>query len=59
MTPEDVHLGRAEQKRQHRDQTLASAYADHPERFVKGHPKTRPVPREVWINKPADPESVG
>jgi putative transposase len=59
MTPEDVYLGRADGKRQNRDQTLASAYAAHPERFVKGQPKARSVPRQVWINKPADSESAG
>lgn len=59
MTPEDVHLGRGDQKRQHRNMTLASAYAAHPERFVKGQPEARHVPREVWINKPANPVSAG
>ena len=59
MTPEDVHLGRAEAKRQHRDQVLAAAHAVHPERFVKGQPKARPVPQEVWINKPPAPEAAG
>lgn len=59
LTPEDVHQGRAEAKRQHRDHVLASAHAAHPERFVKGQPKARAVPREVWINKPADPGSAG
>lgn len=37
----------------------AAAHAAHPERFVKGQPKARPVPQEVWINKPAAPEAAG
>lgn len=59
MTPEDVHLGRANGKQERRDQTLASAYVAHPERFVKGQPKARPVPQTIWINKPADLMSAG
>ena len=59
MTPEDVHLGRAEAKKQCRDQTLTLAHATHPERFVTGRPKARPVPQEVWINKPANLSSAG
>ncbi len=26
--------------------------AAHPERFVKGLPEPKPVPAEVWINRP-------
>lgn len=59
MTPEDVHLGRAEAKRRQRQVVLDRAYAEHPERFVKGAPRAKSVPPEVWINKPANLSSVG
>jgi putative transposase len=53
MTPEDVHYGQAEGKRERRAEVLARAYAAHPERFVRGLPLPAQLPREVWINKPA------
>lgn len=28
------------------------AYLKHPERFVKGASEPKPVPNELWINKP-------
>ena len=59
MTPEDVHEGRAEAKRKYRDEVLAAAHAAHPERFVRGRPRARAVPQEVWINKPAAQEAAG
>ena len=59
MTPEDVHLGRAEAKRWQRQAVLDRAYAEHPERFVKGAPRAKSVPPEVWINKPANLSSAG
>jgi len=31
---------------------LDKAYHNHPERFVKGHPRPPRVPDEVWINQP-------
>ncbi len=52
MTPVDVHTGRDEVIRTNRQRTLDTAYACHPERFVKGRPTQKSVPREVWINKP-------
>ncbi|MFH1921607.1 MAG: hypothetical protein ABIP48_17215, partial [Planctomycetota bacterium] len=33
---------------------LTAAYATHPERFVQHPPRPLPLPREVWINPPAD-----
>lgn len=59
MTPEDVHLGRAEQKQMQRQAVLDQAYAEHPERFVKGPPKAKSVPQAVWINKPAGLSPAG
>jgi putative transposase len=53
LTPEDVHLGRAQERRDARAAVLAAAFQAHPERFTKGLPVPAPVPTEVWINKPA------
>lgn len=51
-TPFDVHHGHAAAVREKRQIVLDSAYALHPERFVK-HPPTPPkLPGAVWINKP-------
>jgi len=51
-TPADVHYGRTIELAQVRAGVLAGAYAAHPERFVKGRPFPKPVPAEVWINRP-------
>lgn len=52
LTPTSVHTGSHEPLLQVRAVTLIGAYLKHPERFVNGVPKVRPVPQEVWINKP-------
>ena len=52
FTPADVHHGRTDRLLQARAGVLAGAYAAHPDRFVKGPPRPRPVPAEVWINRP-------
>jgi putative transposase len=52
MTPAAVHYGAAARLWAKRQQTLASAYAAHPERFVKGLPLPPPLPSAVWINPP-------
>jgi len=52
MTPGTVHTGKADEVCQKRQVVLNGAYAAHPERFVRGAPKARGVPEEVWINKP-------
>ena len=51
-TPADVHYGRTVELAEARAGVLAGAYAAHPERFVKGRPFPKPVPTEVWINRP-------
>lgn len=53
-TPNMVHYGKANDFSKIRQQTLDAAYANHPERFVKGRPTPIAVPTEVWINKPAE-----
>ena len=52
LTPASVHYGSSEAVLQSRAVTLVGAYLQHPERFVKGIPKVKTVPQEVWINKP-------
>lgn len=54
-TPEDVHYGRAEGLRESRACTLATAYAAHPERFVRRPPAPPALPSAVWINPPETP----
>jgi putative transposase len=52
LTPADVHFGRAEARWKTRATTLAAAYEDHPERFVRRAPQPPPLPTAAWINKP-------
>ncbi len=52
FTPQDVHYGQVERKREARQETLVRAFESHPERFVRGIPQAAVPPKEVWINKP-------
>jgi putative transposase len=54
LTPVVVHTGQAEAVLAARQVVLDAAYATHPERFVRQPPRPLPLPREVWINPPAD-----
>jgi putative transposase len=54
LTPATVHYGRAEQVLAARQLVLDRAYAQHPERFVKGPPRVPALPGAVWINPPED-----
>ena len=54
LTPASVHTGSSESVLQSRSVTLITGYLNHPERFVRGIPKVKPLPREVWINKPIE-----
>ena len=56
-TPADVHHGRADTRRAARAAVLATAYAAHPERFVRGAPEPPRLPGPAWINPPADLEA--
>jgi putative transposase len=58
MTPAMVHYGQAEAVREERAQVLATAYAAHPERFVKGLPKPPHLPKAAWINEPKTGEET-
>lgn len=51
-TPADVHYGRAEAVRARRATVLESAYAAHPERFVRKVPTPPALPSVAWINEP-------
>ena len=52
LTPDDVHHGRAPVVLAQRQRILEDAWAAHPERFVRGMPKIKPLPETVWINPP-------
>jgi putative transposase len=52
MPPAAVHEGRAELLRTARHQVLLTAYAAHPERFVRKPPQPPHLPHAVWINPP-------
>lgn len=53
LTPQMAHTGQAEVITTARQATLDAAYADHPERFVRGRPTPPVVPTAAWINPPA------
>jgi putative transposase len=52
MTPAMVHHGQAMLIREKRQGVLDTAFAAHPERFVRRPPTPLLLPKEVWINKP-------
>lgn len=52
LSPAQVHLGQATQRRKARSAVLAAAFAEHPERFVHGAPVLPKLPASVWINPP-------
>jgi putative transposase len=55
LTPAVVHHGHAEAVRQQRQAVLAAAYAQFPQRFVRGEPMVKGAPDAVWINPPVKP----
>jgi hypothetical protein len=52
LTPAQVHAGQAEAVLAERHRVLLAAYEAHPERFVRGAPQLKALPKEVWINRP-------
>jgi putative transposase len=52
MTPAAVHYGRAPLIIAARQHTLDTAFALHPERFVRNPPRHQEVPQQAWINPP-------
>jgi len=53
LTPEQVHFGQADEIVARRTTVLNTAWTAHPERFVRGMPKPKPLPEAVWINPPS------
>lgn len=53
LTPASVHRGTALAVVARREETLAAAFAAHPERFKGKVPRAAQPPTEVWINPPA------
>ena len=53
-TPADVHFDRAPLLQLERARVLKTAYAAHPERFVRQLPLPPPLPGPAWINKPLE-----
>jgi putative transposase len=52
MTPAAVHYGRAPRIIAARQHTLDTAFALHPQRFVRNPPRHQEVPQQAWINPP-------
>jgi len=52
LTPAALHYGQADAIVQARNQVLARAYEQHPQRFVRKPPVAQPPPSAVWINRP-------
>jgi len=53
-TPAAVHFGHAESIQVERARVLQTAYAAHPERFVRHAPVPPSLPGPAWINKPVE-----
>ena len=49
-TPEEVFSGRYEEVAKVREVVMEKAFAEHPERFVKGRPRVKRPASEVSIN---------
>lgn len=56
--PADVHHGTADAVRDKRASVLASAFDEHPERFVRKPPQPPALPTGSWINPPDDTEET-
>jgi putative transposase len=52
LPPEVVHYGQAQDAYDARSQVLATAYAAHPQRFVRQAPRPPRLPTAAWINPP-------
>lgn len=52
LTPEMVHYNLVDDVVKKRNRVLEDIYKKHPERFVKGLPKSKKPDNKVWINKP-------
>ena len=54
LTPSSLHRGRATSVLGDRHRVLEAAYDRHPERFLRGRPKPKTIPKAVWINPPTN-----
>lgn len=52
FTPAAVHYRRVPELLAQRQAVLDGAFAKHPERFTRGHPRVPAPPKAVWINPP-------
>jgi putative transposase len=52
LTPNQHHRGEGDAITAQRQAALDSAYAAHPERFVRGRPQAPLIPTAAWINPP-------
>jgi putative transposase len=52
LPPAVVHYGQAQDAYDARSRVLATAYAAHPERFVRQAPRPPQIPTAAWINPP-------
>jgi putative transposase len=59
LTPEWVHSGGVSVVLAQRASVLDTAYARHPERFVRRPPKPLALPQAVWINPPLEIDARG
>jgi putative transposase len=59
LTPADVHFGRVDHALALHEDALRTAFAAHPERFVRGLPRVASPPAAVWINPPASSFELG
>ena len=58
MHPATIHYGKAQEVWLARKRVMKEAYAREPDRFVGDIPRVPMPPKEVWINKPNDPEEA-
>lgn len=59
LTPAMVHYGETAAVIARRGAVLATAYAAHPERFVRRAPRPAEPPTAVWINPPKPTDGNG
>ena len=59
LTPEQVHFGQADQIIARREAVLRTAWAAHPDRFVSGQPKQKPLPEAVYQSSHPIPHHTG
>jgi putative transposase len=58
LTPEQVHLGQADEIIAQRQAVLQRAWEAHPERFPRGVPIAKPLADAVYINPPKEPPAT-